>query len=151
HRNLQARCSKGRCRGLWFRKAYQLGGLEGGNATDRGHSKDHGNRGFPKTRGLLTVAAQDSGHTRRELFHAIDGRLSESDLPAQETLLGNPRQTFGVPAWVRRPRQHRVVTSYFAVERQLALDPPHRRMEKQNRLDQLLDQVAPVVPSLQVS
>ena len=47
-------------------------------------------------------------------------------------------------------RQHRVVACHLAVQRELALDPPHTRHKKQQRFYNLLRQVGPVIAPAQV-
>src|SRR5215467_5286842 len=44
-------------------------------------------------------------------------------------------------------RKHRIITSHLAIQSQLALDPQNSRMKEENRLDELLRQIGPVVPA----
>jgi hypothetical protein len=41
--------------------------------------------------------------------------------------------------------QDHIIAGHLAFERQLLLDPPHRRMKEQNAQD-FLDRVCPVIP-----
>src|ERR1019366_488806 len=46
--------------------------------------------------------------------------------------------------------QHRIGASHLALERELRLDKPDRRMKEENRLDDLLREIGPVIPAVKV-
>src|SRR5882724_6168682 len=59
-------------------------------------------------------------------------------------------ETIGVPARVGRDSQHRIVTSHLAFYRKPVLNPPHRRMKKEESAHNLLNQICPIVTTSQV-
>ena len=56
----------------------------------------------------------------------------------------------GVGARIARRGHHRIVAGHLALQRKARIDPPHRRMEKQDCANRLLQQVGPVVMPAQM-
>src|SRR5262249_58924793 len=93
---------------------------------------------------------QDAGNAQRKLANPVHCGLYQRVLPAQETLLSDRGQTLSVKMRAPGTRHHSVVAGHLAVKGKLALNPPYARVKEQQRLHQLLRQIAPIISSLEM-
>jgi hypothetical protein len=123
----------------------------GDKAACDGESRNHYDCRSPRMlRTAGAVLVEDLRHTQRCLAHFSQRCLREREAASNQSYLRQMRQALRIRARPRRGRQNGVVARHLPFQRNLSLDPPHRRMEEEHRLDQLLREVRPVIPSLQM-
>ncbi len=127
---------------------WRSGNTDSTNDGEDGDERDDGLPGAPGFRGAIHI--ENPRDAERSLANFSERGLSQHHAALNESLLGEVRQAFRVCARTGGFGKHRLIASHLALQRYAPLKPPDGGMKEEERLDDFLGEIGPVVPTAEV-